>query len=142
MVSDEDLAAQLQWDKNGRSAKSLLTQKIPNSTLMHIHTKKTVKERWAAIVEEYTSKGTYAQTDLHQKFMDMKCADKAIVHEFLDSLQVKQEELASVGVDIDEKNYCSTILASLPFALSHLHSSLQHECGPLPRPFPLMTSSY
>ena len=90
---------------------------------MHIHTKKTVKECWDAIVEEYTSKGTYAQTDLHQKFMDMKCTDKAIVHEFLDSLQVKQEELALVGVDIDEKNYCSTILASLPFTLSNFTSA-------------------
>src|SRR5437016_5274464 len=31
----EDLATkQLQWDKNERSAKSLLTQKIPDSTLM------------------------------------------------------------------------------------------------------------
>ena len=45
--------------------------------------------------------------------------DKANVCEFLDSLWVKQEELASVGVDIDEKDYCSTILASFPFALSN-----------------------
>ena len=122
-ISAEDLAAQLQWDKNERSAKSLLTQKIPDSTLMRIHSKKTVKERWAAIVEEYTSKGAYAQTDLRQKFMDMKCADKANVREFLDSLQVKREELASVGVDIDEKDYRSTILASLPFALSNFASA-------------------
>ena len=40
VVSTEDLAAQRQWDKNERSAKSLLTQKIPDSTLMQIHLKK------------------------------------------------------------------------------------------------------
>src|SRR6266567_2890516 len=35
------LVQQLQWDKNKRSAKSLLIQKIPDSTLMCIHSKKT-----------------------------------------------------------------------------------------------------
>ena len=117
------LVQQLQWDKNERSAKSLLTQKIPDSTLMRVHSKKTVKEHWDAIVVEYTSKGAYAQTDLRQKFMEMRCADNDNVCEFLDDLRVKREELASVGVDIDEKDYRSTILASLPFALSNFASA-------------------
>ena len=72
---------------------------------MCIHLKKTVKECWDAIIVEYTLKGVYAQTDLCKKFMDMWCADKGNVCKFLDDLQVKQEELASVGVDIDEKDY-------------------------------------
>ena len=122
-VSAEDLAAQLQWDKNERSAKFLLTHKIPDSTLMRIHSKKTVKERWDAIIVEYTSKGAYAQTELRQKSMEMRCADKDDVREFLDDLRVKREELASVGVDIDEKDYGSTILASLPFSLSNFAST-------------------
>jgi hypothetical protein len=42
--SDAETAAVDQWDKDERSAKSLLTQKIPDSTLMHIHNKRTVKE--------------------------------------------------------------------------------------------------
>ena len=43
--SAEDLAAAAnQWDKDERSAKLLLTQKIPDSALMHIRDKKTVKE--------------------------------------------------------------------------------------------------
>ena len=42
---DELAASQYQWDKDEHSAKSLLTQKIPDSTLMCIHTKKTVVER-------------------------------------------------------------------------------------------------
>lgn len=62
-----------------------------------------MKERWAAIVEEYTSKGVYAQTDLRQKFMDMRCPDNGNVREFLDSR--------------------STILASLPTSLSNFAST-------------------
>ena len=54
---------------------------------------------------EYTSKGAYAQMDLHSKFLKLRCMDKGNVCEFLDDLRVKREELASVGVDIDEKDY-------------------------------------
>ena len=97
---DELAASQYQWDKDKHSAKSLLTQKIPNCTLMCIHTKKTVVERWNSIVMEYTEKGAYTQTDLQQKFLELKCPSQGNVHEFLDNLRVKKEELATVGVII------------------------------------------
>jgi hypothetical protein len=42
--SDAKIAAVDKWDKDKWSAKSLLTQKIPDSTLMRVHNKWTVKE--------------------------------------------------------------------------------------------------
>jgi hypothetical protein len=78
-----------QWDRNERSAKSLLTQKISDSTLMCVHTRRTVKERWEAIVAEYTEKGAYAQTELRARFLDLRCPDKGNVCDFLDNLRVK-----------------------------------------------------
>ena len=92
---DELATSQNQWDKDEQSVKSLLTQKIPDSTLMHIHTKKTVVERWNSIVMEYTEKGSYAQTNLRQKFLELKCPHQGNVCEFLDNLRVKKEELAT-----------------------------------------------
>jgi hypothetical protein len=53
--------AKSQWEKDEQPAKSLLTQKLPDSTLMRIHMKVTVQERWEAVVREYTEKGAYAQ---------------------------------------------------------------------------------
>ena len=104
-LTETELAAVKKWDKYERSAKSLLTQKILDSTLMRLHNKHTVREWWEAIVSEYTEKGAYAQMDLHGRFLESKCPDKGNVREFLDNLRVKREELASVGVDIDEKDY-------------------------------------
>src|SRR5438552_2017063 len=46
-----------QWDKDERSAKALLTHRIPDSTLIRIHTKSVLKERWDLIVAKYTEKG-------------------------------------------------------------------------------------
>ena len=122
MTPEELAGAQSQWVKDGRSAKSLLTQKIRDSTLIRIHSKKSVKERWDAIVAEFMEKGAYAQTDLRTKFLESKCPDKGNVHEFLDSLRVKREELASV-VEIDEKDYQSTIIGSLPFHPANFSSA-------------------
>ena len=116
------VTSQHQWDKDERSAKSLLTQKIPDSTLMRIHTKRTVVERWNSIVMEYTEKGAYAQTDLRQKFLELKCPAQGNVREFLDNLRVKKEELATVGVIIDDGDYRSTILSSLPTPLANFAS--------------------
>ena len=121
--TDVEKAAMSQWDKDERSAKSLLTQRIPDSTLMHIHTKRSVMEQWDAIVTEYMDKGAYAQTDLHAHFLESRCPDKGNVQEFLNTLHTKQEELASVGVEIDEKDYQSTIISSLPIALANFASS-------------------
>ena len=84
---------------------------------MHVHTKLTVKERWDAIAAEYTEKGAFVQTEMCAKFLGMKCPDKSNVCEFLDSLRVKKEELATVGVQIDDKDYRSTIISLLPIPL-------------------------
>jgi len=45
---------------------------------------------------------------------ELKCPEKTNVCEFLDNLHVKKEELATYGVDIEEKDYHSTIFKSLP----------------------------
>ncbi|KAF8644347.1 hypothetical protein AX14_009429 [Amanita brunnescens Koide BX004] len=123
MPTDAETAKINQWKKNERSAKSLLTQKLPDSTLMRVHSKKTVRERWEAIVAEYTQKGAFAQTEMRAKFLGMKCPEKGNAREFLDSLRVKKEELATLGVSIDNRDYLSTIITSLPYALANFASN-------------------
>ena len=61
--------------------------------------------------------------DLCACFLESKCPEKGNVQEFLDGLCVKREVLASIGVDIDEKDYCSTIISTLPIALANFASS-------------------
>ena len=112
-------ASILQWKKDKQLAKSLLMQKLPDLTLMKVHTKKTVQERWEAVVKEYTEKGVYVQTDLHAKFLGLRCAEKENVQEFLKGLRVKKEELVQVGVIINDKDYLLMIVSSLPFAQSN-----------------------
>ena len=93
------------WRKDESLAKHLLTQRIPNSTALCICNFTTVIDMWNEITKEYTEKGTYAQTDLCTQFLNSKLQKGVEVCHFLDSLHTKREELASVGVTIDEKDY-------------------------------------
>jgi hypothetical protein len=120
---EEEVALTL-WNKNKHTAKSLLTQHIPDSTLIHIHGKVLVKECWDAIVVKYTQKGAYSQTDLKQKFLAMKCSEKANVHTFMDQLRTERKKLASYGVVISTEDFRSTIISSLPPSLATFASAL------------------
>jgi len=55
--------------------------------------------------------------------LESKCPDKGNVRQFLDELRMRREELATVGVDIDEKDYRSTIISSLPYSLANFASN-------------------
>jgi len=118
-ATDAEIAAEAQWVKDERSTKSLLTQKIPDGMLMRIHTKTTVKLCWDVIMLEYMEKSNYTKTEMRVKFLKSKCPEKGDTWDFLMDLRVKREELAKVGVSIDDKDYLSTIISSLPLLLSN-----------------------
>ena len=118
-----DPAELVAWRKDEALALDLLTQRIPDSTVIRTSSQPTAAAMWAEIVREYTEKGAYAQTELRTKFLESKCTDRGDVREWLDSLRVRREELAQVGVSIDEKDYRSTIISSLPGYLAGFASS-------------------
>ena len=111
------------WVKDEWMAKYLLTQRIPDSTALRVQKKATVAEMWKEISKEYTEKGAYTQTDLRTQFLESKLAKGADVHQFLDGLWMKKEELAAVGVSIDDTDFRLTIIKSLPNPLANFVSS-------------------
>lgn len=112
------------WDDAEDVAKYLLTQRIPDSTVMHLESLATVAEMWTTLTTEFAQKGAYAQTDMRTAFLESKCAEGGNVRTWLSDLRTKQEELAAVGVIIDAKDYRSTILSSLPTSLSNFASNV------------------
>lgn len=87
-----------------------------------IHGKRTARERWDVVVREFSRKSAYVQVDLHAKFMGMQCPERGNTREFLEGLRVK-EEMAQAGVVVNEKDYFSVIISSLPVALSNFASN-------------------
>ena len=107
----------------------LLLQRLPDITEMRLAHCTTTQERWTLVTKEYQAKSAYAQADLHQAFLDMRCSKGGDMQEFLANLCYKCEELAAAGVSVTEKEYEHTILRGIPNELvtfaSHLLSSAQ-----------------
>lgn len=59
---------------------------------------------------------------LRTKFLGSQCPVDGDVRQFLDDLRTKRDELAAVGVQIEEKDYRSTIIQSLPKYLASFAS--------------------
>ena len=112
----------VKWQKSENMAKHLLTQCIPNSTALRVWSLHDIEAMWNEIVHEYTEKGAYAQTDLRTKFLGLQCPVNGDVHQFLDDLHTKRDELAAISVQIKEKDYRSTIIQSLPKYLASFAS--------------------
>ncbi|KAG2758123.1 hypothetical protein P692DRAFT_20867022 [Suillus brevipes Sb2] len=106
-VTATETTALEKWKKNENLTKHLLTQRIPDSTALRIRNLPDVASMRGEIIREYTEKGAYTQTDLRTKFLESKCPGGGDVC-------AKRDELSAVGVQIEEKDYQSTIIQSLP----------------------------
>ncbi|KXN81574.1 hypothetical protein AN958_04443 [Leucoagaricus sp. SymC.cos] len=77
----------LEWDRNKSIARSLLAQRLPNSTLIVVYCQPSVAKMWAAVTKEYTYKGTFSQTRLRRDFLSSRCPKDGNVHMFLNDLR-------------------------------------------------------
>lgn len=125
--TDAEIEAAEKWEHEDSVASYLLSQRLPDTTIMRLSSCITTKDRWDSVTQEYQAKSAYAQADLHQAFLEMRCAKGGDVREFLGNLCYKKEELAAAGVVITDKEYERTILRGIPSELatfaSHLLSS-------------------
>jgi hypothetical protein len=122
-VTAEETAAIAQWAKDEALAQNLIGSRISDSTTFLFTNTMTAAKMWAAIVAEFTSKGAYAQTELRTKFLESKCPRDGDVRAWLNSLCTKKEQLSAVGVTIDDQDFRSTIIASLPPSLATFASN-------------------
>src|SRR5713101_7382329 len=101
----------------------MLTQRLPDSTVVRIQKLTTVAEQWAAIVKEYTEKGESVQMEMCQEFMESTCGASGDVRQFLSDLCMRKEELTACGVSIDNDDYRITIIHVIPKDLADFASS-------------------
>jgi hypothetical protein len=122
--TNEEKAAQADWDQNEMVAKYLLTQCMPDSTAVHIRTITLVMDHWTKVKNEYSVKSQYAKVDLLTTFSELHCSSVSEVWTFLGQMHVKREELAAIGVEVIGKEYQSAILKSILEEMSKFASGL------------------
>ena len=69
--TDDELSTIKQWEHDDSIASYLLSQHLPNITVMCLSSCATAKESWDIVTKEFQAKSTFMQADLHQSFQEM-----------------------------------------------------------------------
>src|SRR6266478_4322380 len=115
---EEEIEAAKTWEHKDSVASFLLSQCLPDTTLMRLSGCATTQDQWDMVTKEYCTKSVYAQANLHQTFLEMRCAKGVNVRDFLSTLCCKREELAAASVTVTDKEYKRTILQGIPQELA------------------------
>ena len=99
-VPDDERKALDDWKFKDLAARYLLSQHLPNSITIQLHSLTTTKARWDCLVFEFTAQSIYAQNNLEEAFFNMCCAKGEDIRTFLTALRCKCEELAAAGIQI------------------------------------------
>lgn len=108
----------LEWDRCESIAMSLLSQRLPNSTLLLASNQPTAAKMWETIKKDFTYKGAFSQTRMRRDFLSTRCPKDGNVRTFLNDLRSKRAELDAMGISINNDDYRSTIIQSLPYTVS------------------------
>jgi hypothetical protein len=123
-VPDDERKALNDWKFEDLAMQYLLSQHLPDSIAIWLHSLTTVKAWWDRLVFKFTMQSIYAQNDLEKAFFNMACTKGKDIQVFLTALHCKQEELVATGVYITSKEYQCTMLKSLPDELAKFVSQL------------------
>ncbi len=122
--TDAELKVVVNWNQDETVAKYLLSQRLPNSTAVHLQALVSAKQCWDKVKTEFSMKSQYTEMDLLTAFSKMRCPRRGDVCTFLGQMHVKCEELAAVGVTMTEKEYHSAIIKAIPDEMSKFASGL------------------
>ena len=86
MPMDTGIEAGEKWEREDAMASYLLSQRLPNTTVMRMANCATAQDQWELVTKEFQAKSKYAQANLHQSFLDMHCVKGGDVREFLGNL--------------------------------------------------------
>ena len=73
-VPDDKRKAIEDWEFEDLAVWYLLSQCLPNSITICLHSLPTTKSRWDCLVFEFTVQSLYAQNNLEEAFFNMACA--------------------------------------------------------------------
>jgi hypothetical protein len=105
---------QQQWDAEESSAKILIAASLPDHVFNRIKTKTNTKDIWDAIKEIYQKGSKMITVDLERKLQGTKLGDDEDTRAHFTQLSNMKEQLASMGKIIDDDEFASILLGSLP----------------------------
>src|SRR5271155_701686 len=87
---------------------------VPDSLYLRIKGKKTVKEAWDLLKNEFEKRSRMFTIDLRRRLQEMRFDEGGDVRVHFGAMRTMQEDLAALGDDISDSDFTAMLLGSLP----------------------------
>ena len=102
------------WDAEEAAAKQLIASSIPDHVFNRIKSKTTAMEVWDTLKSLYQTRSKMIVVDLGKKLQGTRCSEEDDVRAHFTKLNDLREQLSAMGKDVDDDEYSSILLGSLP----------------------------
>ena len=102
------------WASEEKHVKNIITSSVPNQVFACIKSKTSVMEVWNTIKAIHQSRSRMIIVDLGNKIRGTRLAENSNARIHFAKLQDMQEQLTSTGHDIDDDEFMSILLGSIP----------------------------
>jgi hypothetical protein len=102
------------WEAEEAAAKNMIAASVPDHVFNRIKNKTTAMEVWTAVKAIYQTRSKMITVDLGKKLQSARLGDEDDAHAHFARLVDLQEQLASMGKTLDDDEFASILLGSLP----------------------------
>src|ERR1700678_1033216 len=113
---DEYAAKLLRWRSGEAIVRQAIASMISDSLFLEVRKRESAKEMWDAVRDQREKKSRMVTVDLRRKLQAEKCPESGDIRAHLYKLQAMREDLASMGGSINDEDFTSIILGSIPLS--------------------------
>src|ERR1700678_1487854 len=120
-----------EWNQGEAIAKQQITNSIPNSLFMKIHSKPTAYDIWKDLEGHFQNRSRMVSVDLRRRLQDQRCPKKGDIIAHFATLCTMREDLAAMGQPLSKNDFYAIILGSLPGSYDPYISAVNATSGVL-----------
>jgi gag-polypeptide of LTR copia-type len=113
---DEYAAELSRWRSGEAIVRQAIASTISDSLFLEVRKRESAKEMWDAVRDQREKKSRMVTVDLRRKLQAEKCPESGDIRAHLYKLQAMREDLASMGGSINDEDFTSIILGSIPLS--------------------------
>src|SRR5713226_6887211 len=122
------LKPEQRWTADENAASQLIGATIPDSVFHKIKMANFVKDVWDRLKGLFEGKSRTLLIDLGRKLQNMRCGDSEDVRAHLEKLADLRERLSALGRTVNDDEYVSVLIGSLPTSYDTTINTLTTSC--------------
>src|ERR1700720_4601923 len=113
-----------EWFQKEAIVSQQIASTIPDSLYLKIRGKPTVKEAWDLLKSNLEKRSWMFMVDLRRRLQDERCKDNGNLCTHLDTFRTMCEDLAALGDDLNDEDFSTMLLGSLPWSYNSYLSAV------------------